>query len=294
MSLRFALTHRSTYRYARAAALGPQLIRLRPAPHCRAPILSYALKIEPATHWLHWQQDPLGNFMARVLMAESVTAFSVTVDRTAEIATINPFDFFVEPEAANWPFTPEPWLAEQLLPYRRLDPLGPLLDAFMQEIPRSSRGTVEFLVLLTALVHQRIAYVQRAEPGVWDGEQVLRAGRGSCRDSSWLLAQILRRLSFGARFVSGYLIEPAMLGRDDAELHAWAEVYLPGAGWVGVDPTSGLLPRTGHIPQAAGPDPASAAPISGTVEPIETDSRFDMVLRRLDGAPYAQNPSAPR
>jgi transglutaminase-like putative cysteine protease len=285
MSLRFALTHRSTYRYARAVALGPQLIRLRPAPQCRTPILSYALIIEPATHWLHWQQDPLGNFMARVLMTEPVTAFSVTVNLAAEIATINPFDFFVEPEAATWPFTPEPWLAEQLLPYHRLDPLGPLLDAFMQEIPRTPRGTVEFLVHLTALVHQRVSYVQRAEPGVWDGEQVLRAGRGSCRDSSWLLVQILRRLGFGARFVSGYLIEPAMLGRDDAELHAWAEVYLPGAGWVGLDPTSGLLAGAGHIPLAAGPDPASAAPISGTVEPVETDSRFDMVLRRLNEAP---------
>jgi transglutaminase-like putative cysteine protease len=294
MSIRFALTHRSTYRYARAVGLGPQLIRLRPAPHCRTPILSYALNIEPATHWLHWQQDPLGNFMARVLMTEPVSIFSVTVDLTAEITTINPFDFFVEPEAATWPFTPEPWLAEQLLPYRRLDPLGPLLDAFVQGIPRTPRGTVEFLVNLTALVHQRIAYVQRAEPGVWNGEQVLREGRGSCRDTSWLLVQILRRLGFGARFVSGYLIEPAMLGRDDAELHAWAEAYLPGAGWVGLDPTSGLLAGAGHIPLAAAPDPESAAPISGTVDPVETETRFEMVLRRLPEGPDLPMSPAPR
>ncbi|MCA3323182.1 MAG: transglutaminase family protein [Roseomonas sp.] len=291
MPLRFALTHRSTYRYARAVGLGPQLIRLRPAPQCRTPILSYALKIAPAAHWLHWQQDPLGNFMARVLMTEPVTSFGVTVDLTAEISAINPFDFFVAPEAANWPFTPEPWLAEQLLPYRRLDPLGPLLDAFLKEIPRTPRGTVEFLVKLTALLHQRIAYVKRPEPGVWDSEQVLREARGSCRDSSWLLVQILRRLGFGARFVSGYLIEPVMLGRDDAELHAWAEVYLPGAGWIGLDPTSGLLAGAGHIPLAAAPDPASAAPISGTVEPVETETRFEMVLRRLGEGP--DGPSLP-
>lgn len=281
MSLRFALTHRSTYRYARAVGLGPQLIRLRPAPHCRTPILSYALAVEPAAHWLHWQQDPLGNFMARVLMREPVTVFSVTVDLTAEIAPINPFDFFIEPAAATWPFSPEPWLAEQLLPYRRLEPSGPLLDAFLQEIPRTPQDSVAFLVKLTALLHQRIAYVKRPEAGVWGSEEVLREGRGSCRDSSWLLVQILRRLGFGARFVSGYLIEPAMLGRDDAELHAWVEAYLPGAGWIGLDPTSGLLAGAGHIPLAAAPDPAAAAPISGTLEPVDTDSRFELTLRRL-------------
>jgi transglutaminase-like putative cysteine protease len=151
---------------------------------------------------------------------------------------------------------------------------------------------VELLTDLTALVHQRIAYVQRNEPGVWDTEQVLSEGRGSCRDSAWLLVQILRRLGFGARFVSGYLIEPVMLGRDDAELHAWAEVYLPGAGWVGLDPTSGLLAGAGHIPLAAAPDPASAAPISGTVEQVETETRFEMVLRRLGEVPDSPMPPA--
>ena len=292
MALRFSLTHRSTYRYTRAVALGPQLIRLRPAPQCRTPILSYALNIEPAAHWLHWQQDPLGNFMARVLMTEPVARFSVTVDLTAEIAIINPFDFFVEPEAASWPFTPAPWLADMLLPYQRLDPLGPRFAALLAEIPRDPRGTVELLTDITALVNQRIAYVQRPEPGVWDSEQVLAEGRGSCRDSSWLLVQVLRRLGFGARFVSGYLIEPDMLGRDDAELHAWAEAYLPGAGWVGLDPTSGLLAGAGHIPLAAAPDPASAAPISGMVEAAETETLFEMKLRRLPEGPELPAPPA--
>ncbi len=292
MTIRFALTHRSTYRYARAVGLGPQLIRLRPAPQCRTPILSYALSIEPAAHWLHWQQDPLGNFMARVLVTEPVTSFGVTVDLTAEISTINPFDFFIEPEATLWPFTLEPWLLEQLLPYRGLDPLGPLLGAFLAELPRTPRGTVELLVNLTALVHQRVAYVQRPEAGVWDSEKVLSEGRGSCRDSAWLLVQILRRLGFGARFVSGYLIEPVMLGRDDAELHAWAEVYLPGAGWIGLDPTSGLLAGAGHIPLAAAPDPAAAAPISGTVEAVETETRFEMAVRRLAEGPDLPAPLA--
>jgi transglutaminase-like putative cysteine protease len=151
---------------------------------------------------------------------------------------------------------------------------------------------VELLTDITTLVHQRIAYVQRPEPGVWDSEQVLAEGRGSCRDSSWLLVQVLRRLGFGARFVSGYLIEPDMLGRDDAELHAWAEAYLPGAGWVGLDPTSGLLAGAGHIPLAAAPDPASAAPISGMVEAAETETLFEMKLRRLPEGPELPAPPA--
>jgi uncharacterized protein (DUF2126 family)/transglutaminase-like putative cysteine protease len=300
MSLHVALTHRTEYRYDRAVTLGPQTIRLRPAPHARTPVLAYSLTVEPKPHFLNWQQDPQGNFLARVVFPEKVASFAVTVDLVADMATINPFDFFLEPQAETWPFEYDPVLVNELAPYRRTDPVGPRLQAMLDEVPREQQRNVDKLVALNQMVLARTAYIVRMEPGVWTPEETLAAGRGSCRDSAWLLVQLLRNLGYAARFVSGYLIQlvgdvkplegPEGPTADFTDLHAWAEIYLPGAGWIGLDATSGLLTGEGHIPLAASPDPQSAAPISGAVEDSKAEFGFEMAVRRVLETPRVTKP----
>ena len=300
MSIHAALTHRTSYSYDRLVGMSPQLIRLRPAPHCRTPILSYSLDISPKPHFLNWVQDPQGNFIARVVFPERVREFVVTVDLLADMATINPFDFFVEPEAESFPFTYDPVLAQELAPFRRVSAPGPLLDAYLKDIPREAPSTVNYVVDLNQKLSTEIGYIVRMEPGVWTPEEVLANRKGSCRDSGWLLVQILRHLGFAARFVSGYLIQlvpdvksvtgPVGTSVDFTDLHAWCEVYVPGAGWIGLDPTSGLLAGEGHIPLAATPEPASAAAITGGVDEAETEFGFHMEVRRVAQSPRVTKP----
>jgi uncharacterized protein (DUF2126 family)/transglutaminase-like putative cysteine protease len=300
MAIHVALRHQTEYRYDRAVALSPHIIRLRPAPHCRTPVLSYSLKIAPKDHFINWQQDPHGNYLARVVFPDKTRLLSIDVDLVAEMSVFNPFDFFLEPSAERSPFSYEPWLGKELAPYFELAAAGPKLQAFLKTVDYGSGRTIDFLVDLNRRLAGDIRYIIRPEPGVQTPEETLALKSGSCRDSGWLLVQILRHLGMAARFVSGYLIQlapdvkaldgPAGPAADFTDLHAWAEVYLPGAGWVGLDPTSGLLAGEGHLPLAATPDPYSAAPVTGGVDESEVTFKHEMSVARIFESPRVTKP----
>jgi len=300
MSLRVALHHATHYTYDRTISLGPQIIRLRPAPHCRTPIVSYQLDVAPANHFVNWQQDPQSNWLARVLVPEPTDRLDITVDLVADLAVINPFDFFLEAAAERYPFTYDPLLALELAPYLVADQLGPAFEAYLAAIDRRERGTTAFVFDLNAALQRDIGYVIRMEPGIQTPDETLALRSGSCRDSAWLLVQLFRRLGIAARFASGYLIQlkpdvesldgPSGASHDFTDLHAWCEVYLPGAGWVGLDPTSGLFAGEGHIPLACAANPTSASPISGTVDPCEVTFTFEMSVARVHEPPRVTKP----
>jgi uncharacterized protein (DUF2126 family)/transglutaminase-like putative cysteine protease len=300
VSIHVALNHVTHYRYDRRIALSPQVVRLRPAPHCRTPVLSYSLRVEPAQHFINWQQDPFSNYLARLVFPEKTSEFKVTVDLVAKMAVYNPFDFFLEPSAEAFPFGYEAGLRHDLQPYLAPEPLTPRFKEFVAAVDTREQRTIDFLVGLNHRLQREIRYLIRLEPGVQTPEQTLSLAAGSCRDTGWLLVQVLRHLGLAARFVSGYLIQltpdvkaldgPSGTDRDFTDLHAWCEVYLPGAGWIGLDPTSGLLAGEGHLPVACTPEPTTAAPVSGLVEPCTVEFEHTMRVSRIYEAPRVTRP----
>ena len=301
MAIQVALHHRTEYRYDRAVSLGPQLIQLRPAPHCRVPIPRYSLNMRE-DHTLTWQFDALGNHVARVVIPNKTHVFVTEIDLVADLAPLNPFDFVLEPGYERFPFRYSPELTHNLQPYLTADHAGPVMNAFVRGLTdgQQTQPTVSLLVSVNERVCERVQYTTRPEHGVQDCEHTLKQQSGSCRDSAWLLVQICRQLGFAARFVSGYLIQlvgdgslPDQLSgpkQDRADLHAWAEVFLPGAGWIGMDATSGLLTAENHIPLACAPTPLETAPISGTVEPSGVDFSFVMSVHRIGDLPSLSQP----
>jgi len=298
MSIRIAIHHLTSYRYDRRIALGPQVIRLRPAPHTRTPIVSYSQKVSPARHFMNWQQDPFGNYQARAVFDQKTDHFDVEIDLVADMIAINPFDFFLDEDVFHAPFRYTPELRADLAPYLVEDAGGEAYAAMAEESAalwsggeRSDLQTIDFLVELNQRVKSRVAYIVRMEPGVQTPDETLTLRKGSCRDSAWLLVNLLRHVGVAARFVSGYLVQLAPDERHEGEasgpeadftdLHAWAEAFIPGAGWIGLDATSGLFASEGHIPLAATPTPGSAAPISGGLEPCDVTFDFSMSVRRL-------------
>ncbi|WP_101756795.1 DUF2126 domain-containing protein [Oceanicoccus sp. KOV_DT_Chl] len=300
MTIRVAINHRTSYKFDRPVNLSAHTVRLRPAPHSRTPIHSYSLKIKPQEHFINWQQDAFGNYLARLVFPEKCTEFEVDVEVIADMVTINPFDFFVEEYAEKYPFKYPAQLKKELLPYLEKLKEGKKFKKFLNGFDKKPRAINDFLVELNQYVEKEIEYLVRLEPGIQTPEETLKLAKGSCRDSAWLLVQLLRHLGLAARFASGYLVQlkpdeksldgPSGAAEDFTDLHAWCEVFLPGAGWVGLDPTSGLFASEGHIPLACTPSPVSAAPIVGATDKCEVEFDFSNTVTRVLEDPRVTKP----
>jgi len=300
MTIKVAINHKTCYRFDRPVALSPHVFRLRPAVHSRTPITAYTLRIEPKNHFINWQQDPFGNFQARVVFPEKCRELKVEVEVIADLTVINPFDFFVEDYAEKCPFNYDAANLKELQPFLEITDNGPLFREWLETFDETRRDTNDFLVDINRKVANDIGYNIRMEVGIQSCEETLILRSGSCRDSAWLLVQALRHMGLAARFVSGYLVQltadvksldgPSGPEQDFTDLHAWAEVYVPGAGWIGLDPTSGLLASEGHIPLACTPDPASAAPVTGATDPCEVEFSFSNTVERLHEDPRVTKP----
>lgn len=300
MALKVVISHKTIYKYDRKVSLSPHVFRLRPAPHSRTPIEAYSIKIKPENQFFNWQQDPFGNYVARLVFPEKTDELVIDVEIIADLTTINPFDFFVEDYAEEYPFSYEDAVKKELLPYLEIKEQGPLLLDFIKTIDYTPRKTIYFLVDLNQKIYNFLNYNIRLDPGVQTCEDTLQLKSGSCRDYAWLFVQVLRHLGFGARFVSGYLVQlksdeksldgPSGPEEDFTDLHAWAEVYIPGAGWIGFDATSGLLAGEGHIPLACTPSFESAAPVSGLTDVCETEFFFENTVKRIFESPRVTKP----
>ena len=300
MTIRTAIHHITEYRFDKPVSLSPHTIRLRPAPHSRTPIKGYSLRVSPAEHFINWQQDPFGNFLARLVFPEKCDHLKVEVEVIADMTVINPFDFFVEEYAEKFPFSYDETLQKELLPYLEIADDGPLIREWVASVPRQPIAINDLLVYLNQRLQQEIAYNIRMEPGVQSSDETLTLKLGSCRDSGWLLVQIMRHLGLAARFASGYLVQltsdvksldgPSGPEADFTDLHAWCEVFIPGAGWVGLDPTSGLFAGEGHIPLACTPSPSSAAPIDGFTDECEVSFSYTNEVVRIHEDPRVTKP----
>jgi uncharacterized protein (DUF2126 family)/transglutaminase-like putative cysteine protease len=307
MAIRVALHHLTSYVYDRPVQLGPQVVRLRPAAHSRTPTPAYSLRVGPDEHFINWQQDPFGNYLARVVFPKPTRELRIEVDLVADLTTVNPFDFFLDEPVEKFPFAYDAATERDLLPYLTPAATGArveqLLGRIRDDVARPGRRTVDVLVEINQFVQRVLRYDIRMEPGVFAPDETLEKGHGSCRDFAWLLTNVLRRLGLAARFVSGYSIQlrpdqkplegPVGVAEDCVDLHAWTEAFLPGAGWVGLDATSGLLCGEGHIPLACTAEPSSAAPLSGSYawdrrdeeEQLGERFSFSMKVDRIEDRP---------
>ncbi len=264
--MKIRIQHRTTYRYKQRVEFGPHLIMVRPREGHDLHIESSILEITPA-HNIHWLRDVNGNSIAKVDFTEPADQLMIYSELVLQHYDTNPLDFQLDESAVNYPFVYQPGSKSELAAFTHIiypkdaDILSNWLTQFWK--PGEIIETMTLLQNLNQHIHDTFTYQRRDEPGVQTPAVTLKNNSGSCRDFATLFVEACRCWGLAARFVSGYMLcEATEAG--GASTHAWAEVYLPGAGWKGFDPTSGILIGAQHVAVATSRDPEKASPIAGT------------------------------
>jgi len=288
--MKIRIQHRTTYRYAEPVRLGPHRVMVRPREGHDLQIESSILTIRPA-HAIHWMRDVNGNSIALVDFTERAVEMMIYSELVLNHYDSDPLDFRVETYALHYPFVYDPWTLPELTAFTHIvfpadaERVRQWLGQFWE--PGKLVETVSLLKRLNRFIFENFTYRRRDEFGVQRPARTLDENSGSCRDFATLFIEACRSWGLAARFVSGYMLcEATEAGR--ASTHAWAEVYLPGAGWKGFDPTSGRMAGSQHVAVAVSRHPEAATPIAGSFIGVPTafmGIEVDVKLEQLD-KPY--------
>jgi transglutaminase-like putative cysteine protease len=259
--MKLTITYRAEYRYERRVSLSPHLVRLFPRDALQARVLKLDFATNPGGS-VHWRHDLFDNVVAQCFYPRDDDRLVYRLDAEIVAEERNPFGFLLDSRALQWP--------AEYIPRER-EVLAAFMVAEQTDLPSALRPisgseTVNALVAMNQWIHTHIAYERREEGEAYAPDETLSLRRGACRDTAVLLAAALRMQGLAARLVSGFLWEgvgdPAERKADSA-LHAWTEVFLPGAGWVGLDPSNGVLADHHYLAAAVGILPSDIAPVSG-------------------------------
>ena len=281
--MKLGLRYQTTYRYDEPVGFSPHDVRLFPRSDRFSRVRRLDFSATPKAT-VRYSRDVFENIVASCYFPERARELTFKLAINLDLDEKDPFHFILERDAVELPFEYENAIAKLLAPYRERRVKQDLaVPAWKAPTKQKPRPTVATLVELNRRLHECIGYERREEGGALSPEETLRRGRGACRDVTVLLAEILRQMGLAARLTSGYLRESdSETKRAEGSLHAWTEVYLPGAGWVGLDATNGVFCNHNFIAAAVGLTPADITPISGAYYhnkgvPTEMTSKLELI-----------------
>lgn len=281
--MKLGLRYQTTYRYDEAVGFSPHDVRLFPRSDRFSRVRRLDFTATPKAT-IRYSRDVFENIVASCFFPEKSKELEFRLSINLDLDKKDPFHFILESGAVETPFEYDAEIAKMLAPYRERHVKERLVvPGWEPPTNRKRRGTVQMLAELNKRLHECIGYERREEGAALSPTETLRLGRGACRDVAVLLAEILRQMGFAARLTSGYLRESdSETKRAEGSLHAWTEVFLPGAGWIGLDATNGVFCNHNFIGAAVGLTPADITPISGVYfhnqkVPAQMTSKLELI-----------------